>query len=350
MEGTGASTTDESKVNVDNLPFGNSSNLDSKSALNEDSDQLLDRPLSDLTTHRTNSQTLAETEKKDDPALSENNKLAGSDSTDTVTAGNATNECTKLTDTVDAPLEAVSEDPSIESYSMFELGSSIKTFAASGIGAASDCETKLSVPRSVNASLKLRTMSSFSVGEGSQKDLSWLEDEAKCLLEGDAECNIEPLGVHDKVSRFGDETMGETVNVPQNDRAHQPDSPIDVHTQTKTDGLQAEPDTTLAQTRSVTETVEIEFPRKNVHKQSPSVNQLKMALFLESTKVNRQLSFSNYWESLERHITLSSYASEKHRSRLEIDTALNIFLVTTKMKRLHNKLVLGETSILYFPA
>ena len=71
-----------------------------------------------------------------------------------------------------------------------------------------------------------------------------------------------------------------------------------------------------------------------------------MALFIESTRVSRGVGaardFANYWECLERYITLNSHASEMNRSRDGIDATLNSFLKTKKLKRLHNKLVLGE--------
>jgi hypothetical protein len=96
----------------------------------------------------------------------------------------------------------------------------------------------------------------------------------------------------------------------------------------------------------VSDGVHFEFPQINVHKQLPSVSQLKMALFLESTRLSRGVGaasdFANYWECLERYITLNSHASEMNRSRHDIDATLHSFLKTRKLKRLHNKLVLGE--------
>jgi len=86
-----------------------------------------------------------------------------------------------------------------------------------------------------------------------------------------------------------------------------------------------------------------------------SVGQLKMALFLESSRTHDGLGaqriFSDYLEALEKFITLGSQErsiSERSDSavspRRGIETTLKNFLKTGKMKRLHNKLILAIMS------
>ena len=92
--------------------------------------------------------------------------------------------------------------------------------------------------------------------------------------------------------------------------------------------------------------IEFQFPRAKVQKQAPSVDQLKMALYLESTRINRgaanERAFASYWESLERYITLGSHVGNGNRSSSGLEEMLNSFLTTKKLKYLHNKLILGE--------
>ena len=93
----------------------------------------------------------------------------------------------------------------------------------------------------------------------------------------------------------------------------------------------------------------ISYPQSPQNSPAPSIGQLKMALFLEATKVHRgqgvERIFATYWESLERYITLNSHGG-RIRSDLSscvgVEGALSGFLKTRKMKRLHNKLVLGK--------
>ena len=89
--------------------------------------------------------------------------------------------------------------------------------------------------------------------------------------------------------------------------------------------------------------VKFEFPQVAVKKQAPSANQLKIALFLESAKVNHgagnERALANYWESLERCITFGSHAGNISRSK----EMMNSFLTTKRMKYLHNKLILSES-------
>jgi hypothetical protein len=79
-----------------------------------------------------------------------------------------------------------------------------------------------------------------------------------------------------------------------------------------------------------------------------------MALFLELSRVDRgtgassERAFANYWESLERFITLTSHLTSPNRSSFQIDETLNSFLTTKKLKRLHNKLILGK-SVMFSP-
>lgn len=91
--------------------------------------------------------------------------------------------------------------------------------------------------------------------------------------------------------------------------------------------------------------VAFKFPTATDKKQMPSLGQLKMALFLEASKVHRGTSaerrFANYWETLERYITLGSHGQVSSVSKVH-STCLDRFLKTHKMKRLHNKLVLGK--------
>jgi hypothetical protein len=199
------------------------------------------------------------------------------------------------------------EDPTVTS-SILGLSGSIKTFAVAGQ------EANLSVPDSVNASSKLRALSSCSIGEGSQK-LSWLADEENDTLVAEANINVEPLG-------------------GVNGRAREES--------------QAETKTSAHVYSRQTEGVTFEFPQlKHSKKQTPSINQLKMALFLESSRVHRDTdgnrAFAKYWESISRFITLASHATGLSRSSVGIDDTFTSFLTTKKLKILHNKLILGES-------
>lgn len=89
-----------------------------------------------------------------------------------------------------------------------------------------------------------------------------------------------------------------------------------------------------------------------------SVDQLKMALFLESSRTHYGLGaqriFSDYLEALEKFITLGSQErpiSERSNSAVSpcrgIEATLKKFLKTGKMKRLHNKLILGALSLVF---
>jgi len=89
-------------------------------------------------------------------------------------------------------------------------------------------------------------------------------------------------------------------------------------------------------------------------KKQPSLGQLKMALSLEASKVHHDKGagqmFVNYWETLEKYISLgpkNGIARSDSSDTVDIEATLRDFLITRKMKRLHNKLVLGKFSPLY---
>lgn len=101
----------------------------------------------------------------------------------------------------------------------------------------------------------------------------------------------------------------------------------------------------------------IQYPKTTWTREAPSVSQLKMALFLETSKAHRgngpERIFSEYWESLGEYITLGSNKGLKvvrsglNSSCAGIEAILQSFLKTRKMKRLHNKLVLGKPRFLF---
>jgi hypothetical protein len=215
----------------------------------------------------------------------------------------------KLSDKIEDIPEASGEDPTVTS-SVLGLSGSIKTFAVS------DQEANLSVPDSVNASSKLRALSSCSIGESSQK-LSWLEDEENDIPVDKATICAESLG-------------GANCN------------PRVISAESR-----AEIETSACVYNKQSEGVEFEFPHlEQSKKHTPSINQLKMALFLESSRVHRgkdgDRAFAKYWESTSRFITLSSHATGVGRSSVGIDDTFISFLTTKKLKILHNKLILGE--------
>ena len=89
-------------------------------------------------------------------------------------------------------------------------------------------------------------------------------------------------------------------------------------------------------------------------KKQPSLGQLKMALSLEASKVHHdkgaEQMFVNYWEKLEKYISLgpkNGIARSDSSDTVDIEATLRDFLITRKMKRLHNKLVLGKFSPLH---
>jgi hypothetical protein len=97
----------------------------------------------------------------------------------------------------------------------------------------------------------------------------------------------------------------------------------------------------------------IVYPETTRERVAHSVGQLKMALFLEASKVHRgkgaEHIFAKYWETLGEYITFGSNKGFiRVRSDLSssscagIEAILRSFLKTRKIKRLHNKLILGK--------
>jgi hypothetical protein len=94
------------------------------------------------------------------------------------------------------------------------------------------------------------------------------------------------------------------------------------------------------------------YPETTQAREAHSVSQFKMALFLEASKVHRgqgaEHMFAKYWETLGEYITFGSNTCLMRvrlvlsSSRAGIETILRSFLKTKKMKRLHNKLILGK--------
>ena len=88
----------------------------------------------------------------------------------------------------------------------------------------------------------------------------------------------------------------------------------------------------------------------NTAKSAPSVSQLKMALFLEASRVHARCKpermFANYWDALEKYIAPNNRFSSAVRSdpSFKFNTTLEFFLKTRKMKRLHNGLILALIS------
>ena len=90
--------------------------------------------------------------------------------------------------------------------------------------------------------------------------------------------------------------------------------------------------------------MQIQYPeRTTTQKNPPNADQLKMALYLEASKAHRgngaERMFSNYWETLEKYITRQRVRSDSGGG---VEATLKHFLITRKMKRIHNKLVLGK--------
>ncbi len=93
---------------------------------------------------------------------------------------------------------------------------------------------------------------------------------------------------------------------------------------------------------------------KDIHK-APSVSQLKIALFLEASKAHcfgncPVREFAKYWDTLGKYLSLDPHGVMKRvrpdlRSRAGIDSILNDFLKTRRMKLLHNKLILCKFGV-----
>lgn len=96
---------------------------------------------------------------------------------------------------------------------------------------------------------------------------------------------------------------------------------------------------------------------KRNHK-SPSISQLKMALFLEASKSHSSRNeatrmFAKYWDTLGKYLSLSTRCSLKKvhpdlGSRASIEPILGEFLKTRKMKILHNKIILCKSILFYY--
>eukprot|EP00986_Skeletonema_menzelii_P003779 scaffold1210_cov123-Skeletonema_menzelii.AAC.1 len=94
------------------------------------------------------------------------------------------------------------------------------------------------------------------------------------------------------------------------------------------------------------------FETSNSTKAStPSVSQLKMALFLEASRVHvgskPERMFANYWDALEKYIAPRrnrSHFTARSDPSFKFNATLELFLKTRKMKRLHNKLILALIS------
>eukprot|EP00984_Skeletonema_dohrnii_P008240 scaffold3025_cov112-Skeletonema_dohrnii-CCMP3373.AAC.1 len=88
----------------------------------------------------------------------------------------------------------------------------------------------------------------------------------------------------------------------------------------------------------------------NTAKKAPTVSQLKMALFMEASRVHAgnkpERIFANYWDALEKYIAPPRHSSSAPRSdpSFKFNATLELFLKTRKMKRLHNKLILALIS------
>ena len=144
-----------------------------------------------------------------------------------------------------------------------------------------------------------------------------------------------------------DETMS---NIPDEAVVHQPTTQIPV----ERDCL-----FTSINEKSIDSGVSMSilYPETTPTKEAHSVGQLKMALFLEASKVHRgkraEHIFAKYWQTLGEYITIGlNKGFIRVRSDLSssscagIEAILRSFLKTRKMKRLHNKLILGKTRLI----
>jgi len=100
--------------------------------------------------------------------------------------------------------------------------------------------------------------------------------------------------------------------------------------------------------------------KKSILLPPPSVSQLKMALFLEASRVHEgckpERMFVNYWDAIENFIANHHPTSSPHHCgggattntrsdpSFQLNATLELFLKTRKMKRLHNKLILALIS------
>lgn len=144
-----------------------------------------------------------------------------------------------------------------------------------------------------------------------------------------------------------DETMS---NIPDEAVVHQPTTQIPV----ERDCL-----FTSINEKSIDSGVSMSilYPETTPTREAHSVGQLKMALFLEASKVHRgkraEHIFAKYWQTLGEYITIGlNKGFIRVRSDLSssscagIEAILRSFLKTGKMKRLHNKLILGKTRLI----
>ncbi|KAL3800902.1 hypothetical protein ACHAW5_009912 [Stephanodiscus triporus] len=140
-----------------------------------------------------------------------------------------------------------------------------------------------------------------------------------------------------------DEKMMSNI-VPDETAVHQPTIKMSVEMNCPSSSINEE-------SADISVSMPIQYPKTAWTKETPSVRQLKMALFLETSKAHRdnrpERIFSEYWESLGEYITLGSNKGLKvvrsglNSSCAGIEAILRSFLKTRKMKRLHNKLVLA---------
>ena len=96
--------------------------------------------------------------------------------------------------------------------------------------------------------------------------------------------------------------------------------------------------------------MQIQYPERTTTRKNPlNADQLKKALYLEASKAHRgngaERMFSNYWETLEKYITRQRVRSGSGGG---VEASLKHFLITRKMKRIHNKLVLGKCVVFLF--
>jgi hypothetical protein len=168
-----------------------------------------------------------------------------------------------------------------------------------------------------------------------------------CRVDEDENASVESATNAPVVEPACDKILMSSI-IPDEAVVHQPiiQSPMDADSPASSNNSQSPQSTVL---------MSIHFPETTRARETHSVGKIKMALFLEASNVHRgngaERMFSKYWETIGEYITLGSKKVPTRvmpglrSSRAGIESILRSFLRTRKMKRLHNKLILGKPRV-----
>ena len=181
----------------------------------------------------------------------------------------------------------------------------------------------------------------------SERSLSQSHDEQRQLLTTDDNSKEQLLrGEEEEEEKIVDamETDVSTENIVSEERPSRQDGSDDTVDNNEITMSDGQPLTLTSSSPNKSEFDNTQSPPQpttipTVVPTTPSVDQLKMALFLEASRVHTgsgppERIFANYWDALEKFISSPGVSSNP-------SLTLERFLKTRKMKRLHNKLVLA---------